>query len=297
MTTEFARERILGEVGYVRLVDRWGSDRAVVEAARMSTQKGFLGWGYEECTFCGVWQSVDPEAALECPDSPNGSHDFKTREGDEKLLRFLWEKKHATPFEMAGFSVEVQAPIFVFREWHRHRVQAYSEASARYAPLPSIDYLPTVERCLRGGGHLTRQAGSADGAGELTPALAAEWLAGLETIYGAVEEHYQKGLALGVPKEVARCSMVVARLSTMRAQAVLRNWFAFLQLRDSKEAQEEIRLYAGAVDDLTASLFPRSHQLYAEGRQRDAEFGRLLGAMRKRGVSFERVLAFVEAAP
>src|SRR6185295_451000 len=92
--------------GYVRLVDVWGSDRTIIEAARMSTGKGFLGWGDEG------------------------------KPGDEKLLRFLWENKHATPFEMAGATFEIEAPIFVFREWHRHRTQSYNEMSARYTPLP-----------------------------------------------------------------------------------------------------------------------------------------------------------------
>jgi len=96
--------------GYIQQVDAWGSDEAIIEAARMSTGKGFLGWGSAE------------------------------RPGDEKLLRFLYENKHATPFEMAGLTIEVQAPIFVFREWHRHRTQSYNEMSARYAPLPDLNY-------------------------------------------------------------------------------------------------------------------------------------------------------------
>src|SRR5690606_23323400 len=97
--------------GYVRLVEAWGSDERIIEAARMSTGKGFLGWGPKE----------------------------DGKPGDEKLLRYLWEHKHATPFEMAGLVVEVQAPIFVFREWHRHRTQSFSELSARYVPMPDLD--------------------------------------------------------------------------------------------------------------------------------------------------------------
>ena len=87
--------------GYVRLVETWGSDERIVEAARMSTGGGFRGW---------------PQ--------------------DEKLLRYLWDHKHASPFEMAGFVVEVKAPLFVFREWHRHRTQSYNELSGRYVAMP-----------------------------------------------------------------------------------------------------------------------------------------------------------------
>jgi len=79
--------------GYIKLVESWGSDERIIEAARMSTEKGFLGWG--------------------TPEKP----------GDEKLLGYLYKNKHMTPFEMSGWIIEVQAPIFVFREWHRHRTQ------------------------------------------------------------------------------------------------------------------------------------------------------------------------------
>src|SRR4029079_8395260 len=124
------------DYGYVEIIDNWGSDERIIEAARMSTGKGFLGWG-------GGW----------CPNSP---HDTEctckgTRQnppGDGKLLRFLWEHKHATPFEMGGLVIEVMAPIFVFREWHRHRTQSYNEMSARYTPLPDVNYIPSIERLM-----------------------------------------------------------------------------------------------------------------------------------------------------
>jgi len=78
-------------------------ERGIIEAARQSTQGSFRGW-----------------------------------DEDQRLLKYLHEHRHATPFEFAGMVVEVQAPIFVFREWHRHRTQSYNEMSARYAPLPDL---------------------------------------------------------------------------------------------------------------------------------------------------------------
>ena len=66
--------------------------------------------------------------------------------GDEKLLGYLWNHKHTTPFEMAGLTIEVQAPIFVFREWHRHRTQSYNEMSGRYVVLPDLYYVPSLDR-------------------------------------------------------------------------------------------------------------------------------------------------------
>lgn len=123
--------------GYVEHIESWGSDQRIVEAARMSTNKGFLGWGPKHTDNC----TINHAPLLEC--------NCDKQPGDEKLLRFLWDNKHATPFEMAGMTIEVKAPIFVFREWHRHRTQSYNEMSARYTPLPDENYMPTLDR-LRG---------------------------------------------------------------------------------------------------------------------------------------------------
>lgn len=224
--------------GYVTLVESYGSDERIIEAARMSTQKGFEGWGPKE----------------------DGAP------GDEKLLRYLWKNNHATPFEMAGAVLEIQAPIFVFREWHRHRTQSYNEMSARYAPLPDLNYIPTIDRMMLGGGHLTKQAGAVAGADALTEGRARELCAELADAYAAAETTYQHALAAGAPKELARLVLPVGRYSRMRASANLRNWLGFLTLRMAPQAQWEIRQYAQAVHDALAPLFPRTVGLFDEGR-------------------------------
>ncbi len=224
--------------GYVNLVESYGSDERIIEAARMSTQKGFEGWGPKE----------------------DGTP------GDEKLLRYLWKNNHATPFEMGGAVLEIQAPIFVFREWHRHRTQSYNEMSARYAPLPDLNYVPTVERLMLGGGHLTKQAGSAAGADALTPERAATFREVIANHYDDLEHTYQLALKDGVPKELARLILPVGRYSRMRASANLRNWLGFLTLRLAPQAQWEIRQYAEAVHAALAPLFPRTIGLFDEGR-------------------------------
>ena len=91
--------------GYLDVVEVWGADEQIIEAARMSTNKGFQGWGH--------------------PAEP----------GDERLLAYLWKHKHHSPFEMAGLTVEVKAPLMVFREWHRHRTFSYNEMSGRYTQM------------------------------------------------------------------------------------------------------------------------------------------------------------------
>ena len=247
-------KRILDH-GYLRLVESWGSDEAIIEAARMSTQKGFLGWGpVFVCGKCG-------KPGEDCQDP---KHDGSTVEapGDEKLLRYLYENKHATPFEFAGIVVEVQAPIFVFREWHRHRTQSYNEMSARYAPLPNLNYVPTVERLMQSGG-ANRQAGTASGADVLTVNDAQEFRGRLIDSYREAEEFYQDSLKSGVPKELARVHLPVGRYSRMRASANLRNWLAFMTLRSAPTAQWEIRQYSLAVGELVAELFPRTWELFS----------------------------------
>ncbi len=237
--------------GYVRLVDSMGSDELIVESARMSTQKGFEGWG-----------PITDHVSSSCREGncPGGC---PTRAGDEKLLRYLWGNRHTTPFEMGEVLIEVKAPIFIFREWHRHRTQSYSEMSSRYAPLPSEDYLPTFERVMQIGTG-TRQAKPADGAELLTEHNARRWLALLAAHYRAAEELYQIGLKIGVPKELARLPMPVARYSKMRAKANLLNWTRFLSLRLPESAQWEIRAYAGAVAEIISERFPRTMALFGE---------------------------------
>lgn len=253
--------------GYVRLVETWGSDERIIESARQSTQKGFQGWGGMECHSCkGAGGVKDPYGIYPTDWVPCCACDGKGKHppGDEKLLRYLWENNHATPFEFAGAVFEVRAPIFVFREWHRHRTQSYNEASARYAPLPALDYLPTVERCMVVDAK-NRQAGALAGV-TLTEENAIEGLRRLEEKQRELEELYQWLLGVGFPKELARGCNTVFRNSTMRASANLRNWLGFLSLRQDEKAQWEIRQYANAVHNVLADVFPRTLALFDEGR-------------------------------
>ncbi len=252
--------------GYVQFIESWGSDERIIEAARMSTKKGFEGWG-SSCSRegCGVHRDSGTHDDGKIANCFGGDvpHNF-SKPGDEKLLRYLWENKHATPFEMAGAIIEVQAPIFVFREWHRHRTQSYNEMSARYTPLPDLNYVPTVERLMAGGGHLTKQAGTVKGAHVLTEVAAEHFRRVLAGAYAADEEIYQGSLSMGVPKELARLCLPVGRYSRMRASANLRNWLGFLTLRNHPAAQYEIRVYAQVVHQILSGLFPRTLGLFDE---------------------------------
>jgi thymidylate synthase (FAD) len=202
----------------------------------MSTNKSFLGWGPKD----------------------DGTP------GDEKLLRHLWTHGHHTPFEFGGLTLEVQAPIFVFREWHRHRTQSYNEMSARYTPLPDVNYVPTIPRCIPTPSKNKQNQGAV--ARTPTTSEIDGWLEDLESVYRHSQDVYQSGLALGLPKEVARLAVNVGRYSRMRASANLRNWLHFLSLRQSPDAQWEIRQFANVVGTIVAEHFPRTWALFEETR-------------------------------
>lgn len=252
--------------GYIEYVEHMGSDERIIEAARMSTDKGFLGWEPGPCPVCNGVGGVLEELgllSLVC----HACEGKGTIPGDKKLLAHLYSSnpKHTTPFEMASMVIEVQAPIFVFREWHWHRTQSYNEMSARYTPLPDLNYIPTVER-LMVNSKTNKQAGVVKGAEELSEHEAGYFRQALQQHYVHCETFYQRALQSGVPKELARIHLPVGRYSRMRASANLLNWLKFLTLRMDPKAQWEIRQYANAVGGLIAQKFPRTWELFAAGR-------------------------------
>lgn len=160
---------------------------------------------------------------------------------------------------MAGAVFEVQAPIFVFREWHR---QSYNELSARYTPLPDLYYMPTLERVMINSSGSNKQAGRIAGADSLNEEQALCFLEDLKEGYHTAERDYQQALKVGVPKELARCIMPVGHYSRMRASANLRNWLGFMTLRSAPNAQWEIRQYSDALNGMLAERFPRTMELF-----------------------------------
>lgn len=223
--------------GYIRLIETWGRgdanvpEAAIIEAARQSTQGSFRGW-----------------------------------DRDERLLRYLYENRHDGPFEFSGMTIEIQAPILVFREWHRHRSLSYNEMSARYEPLPNLNYVPSIERLMMNACGDNKQAGTVKDAAELTEDAAKFFQRQVRIHYDTQQRCYTDALEAGVPKELARIILPVGRYSRMRATGNLRNWLAFLLLRRDPAAQWEIRQFANALGDLiVAKEFPRTWALFLEG--------------------------------
>lgn len=211
--------------GYLRYVAHLGDDLTPLEAARMSTGN---------------------------PTGVDASKDAATRD-------FLWRHAHATPFEMAVLQIEVQVPIFVAREWHRHRTQSFNEFSGRYAEMPALYYTPSSERVQ--GQSATNKQASGDALGD---AAKEAFLASIAEDQALVREHYEGYLEAGVARELARINLPLSQYTRFRAQANLRNWLHFLNLRMAPNAQYEIRVYAQEVARLVQLLWPKTWEVFAE---------------------------------
>lgn len=207
--------------GYVRLVDHMGSDLSIARAARVS--------------YDAAWRAGEDEGS------------------DAKLIGYLWRNHHTTPFEAVTFTFEIHAPIFVFRQWHRHRTWSYNELSARYRPLPEVFYVPSPDKI--GVQSTNNKQGRQEG-GDLT--MRQEEVAALKEACAASFRTYNKLLAAGWPRELARSVLPVNTYSHMFATVDLLNLLKFLTLRCDSHAQYEIRVYADAMRDLAKPIVPVS---------------------------------------
>lgn len=191
------------------------------------------------------------------------SYDAAWRSGedelnDERLIYRLMRKRHTSPFEKVSATFEVVAPIFVYREWHRHRTQSYSEQSARYMEMPELFFVP--DPALVGMQHeMEKQMRVIKE--NLEPALLKmreEDCALLRAHNQESFDTYRHLIHSGWPRELARTVLPVGTYSKMQATANLLNWFRFLELRLALGAQREIRVYAQAILKLLTLLAPVS---------------------------------------
>jgi len=201
--------------GYVRLVDSMGTDISIVRAARVSYAAQPRGDGQ-----------------------------------DERLLRYLLEHKHTSPFEHVQFTFEVCAPIFVFRQWHRHRTWSFNEVSGRYTALPEACFVPAPDT-------ITTQSTSNKQmrTAQLHPD-AARFAALIRASNLAARIAYEKLLEEGCPRELARVVLPLSQYSSMFATVDLHNLLHFLELRLHEHAQREIQVYAEAMLELVRQVVP-----------------------------------------
>lgn len=161
----------------------------------------------------------------------------KGAEADRKLLEYLMYNGHTTPFEMVQFKFLVKAPIFVVRQWMRHRTWSYNEQSRRYSDDEPEFYIPgEYDWRLQS---TTNKQGSAGMAATYTPELEVYCRAGLDL--------YNQALADGVAREQARMFLPVNMYTTFIGSVDAHNLMGFMRQRMSEHAQYEIRVYAQAI--------------------------------------------------
>lgn len=216
-------ELLVFDHGFVRLDDAMASDLSVVNSARVS--------------FAVRKAEMD--------------------ERDAGLIRFLMRERHGTPFEHNSFRFHVRCPVFVAREWFRHRMSSFNEESARYHKLEDDFYVPEP-------GAVRSQVGK-PGAYTFEPVdddLADETIAVIQDAYKRSYDAYSALIDKGVAKEVARAVLPFGIYTQFYWTINARSLMNFLSLRNAEAAQYEIRVYAQAVEEFFKRLMPITYDSF-----------------------------------
>lgn len=204
--------------GFVRYIDHMGTDSRIIEAARISYK------------------------------SPS-----KGEEADKKLLQYLYKNKHTSPFEMVKVTLNIKLPIFVMRQYVRHRMQNLNEVSARYSELPGEFYIPAKWRAQ----DIKNKQGSVEAALDH---------AGLSALLKVESDRayqtYQAMLNQGVAREMARFILPVNIYTEIYACWDMKNLIHFITLREDSHAQAEIQEYGRAIKEICTALFPWTMEAY-----------------------------------
>ena len=209
------------EGGFIRLVDSMGDDRSVVKAARVSYNQ-----------------------------------ESKGEDADKKLINYLAEHKHGTPFEHIVFTFHIRCPIFVARQWFRHRIGSFNEISGRYVKLETDFFKPTAFRQNHNENHQASIVG--DFTKEETERIMQEYEYALDIIRST----YESLLSKGVAREQARAILPVGTYTEFYWTVNARSLFNFLVLRTDKNAQQEIRDYAKVIKFLAEDIAPWSFEAF-----------------------------------
>ncbi|MDR0403369.1 MAG: FAD-dependent thymidylate synthase [Treponema sp.] len=210
------REFPVLDKGFVRLVDYLGGDRRVVQAARVSYGEG-----------------------------------TKTYREDAGLIDYLLRNRHTSPFEQVALTFHIKLPIFVARQWIRHRTARLNEISGRYSVMNDDFYIPAAEDvALQSADNKQGRSGAVDP--EEAETIRGGFAAGQKRAYGDYRELVDRGLA----RELARINLPLSLYTEWYWQIDLHNLFHFLELRLDSHAQKEIRLYAGVLFDIAKKIAP-----------------------------------------
>jgi thymidylate synthase (FAD) len=180
-------------------------------------------------------------------------------ESDAGLIRFLMRDRHGTPFEHNSFRFHIRCPIFVAREWMRHRISSFNEFSLRYAKATDDFYVPEPE-------DVRTQVGKpgAYSFDPVEPEVAERTREELQAVYETAYTAYERLVEMGVARELARCVLPVGAYTefywTVNARALMN----FVSLRNSEFAQREIRRYAEAVETFLAEKMPVTYDAFVK---------------------------------
>ena len=215
--------------GFVRVIDYMGDDAAICQAARVSYGKG-----------------------------------TKSVQNDEGLIRYLMRHWHSTPFEMCEVKLHVKLPVFVARQWIRHRTANVNEYSARYSILDREFYIPAPE-------HINSQSVvNNQGRGEVLQGEdAARVLEMLKADSGRAYDNYETMIdedGIGLARELARMNLPANVYTQWYWKVDLHNLFHFLRLRADAHAQYEIRVYADAICDMVKDWVPFAYKAFEDYR-------------------------------
>lgn len=225
--------------GFVRLVDYLGGDARIVQAARVSYGAG-----------------------------------TKSFREDRGLIHYLLRNEHTSPFEQVILTFHTKMPIFVARQWVRHRTARLNEISGRYSVMRDEFYLPEPDQ-VRFQSRQNKQARSEE---RLPPAEAEAVIASMRAEQEQTYANYEKYLAMGVARELARANLPLSLYTEWYWQIDLHNLFHFLRLRLDAHAQYEIRAFAEALAQCARSVAPIAYEAFEEHWLHGLSFSRSEGA-------------------
>ncbi len=206
------------DYGYVKVIDHMGSDESIVDAARIS---------------------YDRRGATE----------------DRNLIRYLLRNRHTSPFEMAEVIFEIKMPIFVARQWVRHRTASMNEVSARYTQLPNEMFIPHV--------FSVQSTDNKQGRGGYDQALD-DYGDKIDSLHRQSYNLYENMLNDGMARELARGVLPFNIYTKFVWKMDLHNLMHFLHLRLDPHAQQEIRDFAQPIEAFIQSLFPVTHEAFVD---------------------------------
>ncbi len=230
MEAHLYKARDVLDHGFVRVIDYMGDDAAICQAARVSYGKG-----------------------------------TKSVQNDEGLIRYLMRHWHSTPFEMCEIKLHVKLPVFVARQWIRHRTANVNEYSARYSILDREFYIPRPEDLA------AQSVVNNQGRGEaLTGEEADRVLRYLKDDAGRAYDHYEEMISdegqQGLARELARMNLPANIYTQWYWKVDLHNLFHFLRLRADSHAQYEIRVYADAICEMVKDWVPAAYGAFEDYR-------------------------------